>query len=182
MKSSKYQLVIWSLKNTLVKLLPHLSGAIELKQYQYNNMPSDLNMPQWDLDLGIYMITHLISGPPDIYNHNTVVQVSVLPERMQLELCGLICLGTWMLSAHLTHWGKGKMDAILQMTFSNAFPWMKIYEFFLLKTSQDFVPWIRINNIPVLVQIMAWHWPGAKPLSEPMMVSLLTHICVTRAQ
>ena len=27
---------------------------------------------------------------------------------------------------------------------------------------------------------MAWHRPGDKPLSEPMMVSLLTHECVTR--
>ena len=29
---------------------------------------------------------------------------------------------------------------------------------------------------------MAWRWPGDKPLSEPMMVNLLTHICVTRPQ
>ena len=29
---------------------------------------------------------------------------------------------------------------------------------------------------------MAWRRPGAKPLSGPMMVSLLTHICVTRPQ
>ena len=39
-----------------------------------------------------------------------------------------------------------------------------------------------INNIPALVQIMAWRHPGDKPLSEPMMVGLLTHICVTRPQ
>ena len=29
---------------------------------------------------------------------------------------------------------------------------------------------------------MAWRRPGDKPLSEPMMVKLLTHICVTRPQ
>ena len=29
---------------------------------------------------------------------------------------------------------------------------------------------------------MAWRHPGDKPLSEPMMVSLPTHICVTRPQ
>ena len=29
---------------------------------------------------------------------------------------------------------------------------------------------------------MAWRRPGDKPLSEPMMVRLLTHICVTRPQ
>ena len=31
-------------------------------------------------------------------------------------------------------------------------------------------------------QIMAWRQPGDKPLSEPLMVNLLTHICVTRPQ
>ena len=29
---------------------------------------------------------------------------------------------------------------------------------------------------------MAWRRPGDKPLSEPIMVSLLTHICVSRPQ
>ena len=38
------------------------------------------------------------------------------------------------------------------------------------------------QQIPALVQIMAWRLPGNKPLSEPMMVSFLTHICVTRPQ
>ena len=39
-----------------------------------------------------------------------------------------------------------------------------------------------INNIPSLVQIMAWGRPGDKPLSNLMLVSLLTQICVTRPQ
>ena len=52
----------------------------------------------------------------------------------------------------------------------------------LLKISLKFVPKVHINNIPALVQIMAWRRPGDKQLSEPMMVSLLTHICVTRPQ
>ena len=51
-----------------------------------------------------------------------------------------------------------------------------------LKIPLKFVPKVRINNIPALVQIMAWRRPGDKPLSEPMMVSLLTYICVTRPQ
>ena len=50
------------------------------------------------------------------------------------------------------------------------------------KISMKFVPKGPINNIPSLVQIMAWRRPGDKPLSEPMMVSSLTHICVTRPQ
>ena len=51
-----------------------------------------------------------------------------------------------------------------------------------LKISMKFVPQVWINDIPALVQIMPWRWPGNRPLSEPMMVSLLTHICITRPQ
>ena len=51
-----------------------------------------------------------------------------------------------------------------------------------IKFSLKYVPKGPINNVPALVQIMAWRRPGDKPLSEPMMISLLTHICVTRPQ
>ena len=60
--------------------------------------------------------------------------------------------------------------------FLNETEWMSI------KISPKFVPRGPINNIPALVQIMAWRRSGDKPLSELMMVSLLTHICVTRPQ
>ena len=43
-----------------------------------------------------------------------------------------------------------------------------------------FVPKGPINHIPALVQIMAWCWPGDKPLFKPMMVRLQTHMCVTQ--
>ena len=51
-----------------------------------------------------------------------------------------------------------------------------------IKSSLKFVPKGPINNIPSLVLIMAWCRSGNKPLSEPMMVSLLMHICVTPPQ
>ena len=51
-----------------------------------------------------------------------------------------------------------------------------------IEFSLKFVPKGPINNIPASVQIMAWRRPGDKLLSEPVMVSLLTHICVTRPQ
>ena len=51
-----------------------------------------------------------------------------------------------------------------------------------IKISLKFVPKGPINIIPALVQIMAWRRSGDKPLSEPMMVSLPTHICVIRPQ
>ena len=65
---------------------------------------------------------------------------------------------------------------IFKCIFLNENAWIS------LKISLKFVPTVRINNIPALVQIMAWRRPSDKPLSEPMMVSLLTHICVTRPQ
>ena len=52
----------------------------------------------------------------------------------------------------------------------------------LIKVLLKFVPKGPINNILALVQIMAWCRPGDKPLSEPMMVNLLTYKCVTRPQ
>ena len=72
--------------------------------------------------------------------------------------------------------GRHFADAIFECIFVNENVWI------LIEISLKFVPKGPINNIPSLVQIMVWHRPGAKPLSEPMMVSLLTHICVTRPQ
>ena len=51
-----------------------------------------------------------------------------------------------------------------------------------IRISLKFVPVSPINHIPALVQIMACRLAGTKPLSEPMMVSLMTHIWVTRPQ
>ena len=65
---------------------------------------------------------------------------------------------------------------IFKCIFFNENTWISIT--FSLK----FVPKGPINNIPALVQIMAWRRSGDKPLSEPMMVSLTTHICVTQPQ
>ena len=48
------------------------------------------------------------------------------------------------------------------------------------KISLEFVPSSPINNIPPLVQIMAWRQPGDRPLSKPMMINLQTHMCITQ--
>ena len=45
-----------------------------------------------------------------------------------------------------------------------------------------FVPKFPADNKPVPVQVMARHAPGDKLLSEPIMVNLLTLICITRSQ
>ena len=49
-----------------------------------------------------------------------------------------------------------------------------------INISQKFIHEGQTNNIQALVQIMAWCRPGDRPLADPMIVSLLTHICVTR--
>ena len=67
-------------------------------------------------------------------------------------------------------------DDIFKYMFSNENVWIS------LKISLKFIAKVRNNNILALVQIMAWRRPGDKPLSEPMMVNLLRHICVTRPQ
>ena len=46
-----------------------------------------------------------------------------------------------------------------------------------IKNSLKFVRKDPINNIPAMVQIMAWCQSGDKPLPEPMVVKLPTHIC-----
>ena len=67
-------------------------------------------------------------------------------------------------------------DDIFKLIFLNENVWI------LIKILLKFVPKGPINNIPALLQIMAWRWPGDKPLSEPIMVSLLMHICITQSQ
>ena len=67
------------------------------------------------------------------------------------------------ISILLTHWGRDKMADVFQTTFSNGFSYMKIYEFRLIFL---FIPRGPFNNIPALIQIMAWRRPGGKPLSE----------------
>ena len=64
----------------------------------------------------------------------------------------------------LTHWGQGQMAAIFQTTFSNAFPWMKLYEF-RLKFHWILFPgvqltifqhWFRNGLAPARRQAIIW--------------------------
>ena len=67
-------------------------------------------------------------------------------------------------------------DDIFKRIFFNENVWI------LIKISLKFVHKGPIYSIPALVKLMAWRRSGDKPLPEPMMVSLPTHICVTRPQ
>ena len=73
-----------------------------------------------------------------------------------------------------------KKAAIFQTTFSNAFSWMITNECRSRFRRSLFLT--LINNMPALDQAMALRWAGNKPLPKPVMVSLLSHLYVTRPQ
>ena len=74
-------------------------------------------------------------------------------------------------SHFLTHWGRDKMAANILTTFSNV-NFLNENIWISIKISLKSVPKGPIDNIPALVQIMAWRRPGDKPLSEPMMLGI----------
>ena len=84
--------------------------------------------------------------------------------------------GQWVNTLRPRQDGRYFADDVLKCIFWNENVWI------WLKIPLKFVPRGPINNIPALVQIMAWRRPGDKPLSEPMLVFVPTHICVTRPQ
>ena len=90
----------------------------------------------------------------------------------------------WRPQKQLTNLGRVRMAVISLTTFSNVLysleenVWMHIKFHWLL----TIVPTGPINNILALVRIVARRRPGDKPLPEPMLVSLPTHIYVTRPQ
>ena len=83
--------------------------------------------------------------------------------------CAFNTLGPSQIGRHIA-------DDIFRCIYLNENLWISI------KISLKFVLKGQINNIPVLVQIMAWRRPGDKPLCEAMMVNLPTHMCVSRPQ
>ena len=91
-------------------------------------------------------------------------------------LAALLCFDIPVNTLRPRQNGRHSPDDIFKCIFLNENVWISI------KISLKFVPKGSIENIPALVQIMAWRRPGDKPLSELMMVNLLTHICVTRPQ
>ena len=93
----------------------------------------------------------------------------------ETKMCGLGIIA-WVNTLGSRQNGRHFPDDMFKCIFLNENVWITI------KVSLTFVPKGPINNIPALIQIMAWRRSGHKPLPEPMMVSLPTHICITRPQ
>ena len=100
----------------------------------------------------------------------------VLHIRLSCRLNHAYTTYRWLNTLRPRQNGRHFPDNIFKWIFLNENIWISI------NISLKFVPRGLIDNIPTLVQVMAWRRPGDKPLSEPMMVRLPTHICVTRPQ
>ena len=73
-----------------------------------------------------------------------------------------------VVQGHLTPWDRDKWPPFCTRPFQ-----MHFFEWKCMNIDWNFtVPKGPISNISALVQIMAWHPSGDKPLSEPMMASL----------
>ena len=59
----------------------------------------------------------------------TFVFVDVIVNDVSLHTALLIRILVFITYQALTHWGREKMDATSQTTFSSAFSWMKVFEF-----------------------------------------------------
>ena len=52
----------------------------------------------------------------------------------------------------------------------------------LIQIPLKFVPKGKIEKMPALVKVMAWHWVGGKPLPEPLMTTIHDPSGITRQQ
>ena len=147
---------------------------------------SDNNNKQAEM---LDLVGHQLSGghlASQVQEPGNIAQVNTTP------LFFMFCWGN-IIGKHICHHFLTEMrdDAVNTLRlrqngryFTDIFKYIFLNEnvWIWIKISLKFVPKGPINNIPSLVQIMAWRRPGDKPLSEPVMVGLLAHICVARPQ
>ena len=130
-----------------------------------NMIISVMNVALWDME-------QVQSGACNLGQLCSLRLFRLLEPNGVLRLLSLTLLNTLRPGQNGRHFA----DAIFKCIFLNKNVSIPI------KISLKFVPKGPINNIPALVQIMAWRRPGDKPLFEPMMVRLPTYVCVTWPQ
>ena len=120
------------------------------------------------------------SGTLGVYcsRHDTKAHTSQI---IVLWIRNYINLKLWYAITHAAHIeAETKWPPFSRRNFQMFFHGWKWMNFD--KISLKFVPKSPINNIPALVQIMAWRRLGGKPLPEAMMVRLRTHITITAVE
>ena len=108
------------------------------------------------------------------------LRIHVIGNPMNACVCYYLTLADWCLIHFNTlrprQDGRHFTDDIFTCNFFNENCCI------LIKFSQKYVRKGPIDNNAALVQIMTWRRSDDKPLSETMMISLPTHICVIRPQ
>ena len=157
----------WWPNSAVVEIKKNYPGLKFVSMYKWHNDPWQACIVVWrpHKNETCAMIGHFVFTPFSLV-------VLVTSDRLSLEAFVCNCVRSFRPRQNARH----LPDDIFKSTFLNENVWIS------LKISLKFVLEVRINNIPSLVQIMAWRLPGDKPLSEPMMDDSLTHICVTRPQ
>ena len=132
----------------------------------------------------VLWINHLPLEWQPISGYNFPQMIWWYREQYEMKCCFTVkdseTMNQWVKHTHYTGADQARLNTlrprqngchfpvdILKWNFLNENVWI------LIKISLKLVPKVPIKNIPGLVQIMAWRRPGARPLSEPMTVSLL---------
>ena len=104
----------------------------------------------------------------------------VVGSRYELRVDGAESTSSikFMLVNTLRQWQNGCQfpDDIFKCIFLIKNIWISI------KISLKFIPKGPIDNIPALIQIMAWHQPGDQPYQNHWWYRLVMHICISRPQ
>ena len=167
-------LLIWPLGTNFNEIL------IGIHTFSFKKMHLKMSSAKWrPFCLGLNVLKPSVG--PDTYGLRSLVLICVIQPNLHKQWYSFMW---WHIIEHVKATVLNSLrprpnrrhfaDDIFKCIFENENEW------FSPRISLKFVSKVRFNNIPALVQIMAWRRPGDKPLSEPMMVSLLTHICVTR--
>ena len=96
------------------------SSRLTLRFYQVLFMIISISATKSFRNCAQSMVNHMV-------HHNDVTWGLWYPTLLELN-----CFFNWLFRLTLTQWGRDKMSAVLQTTFSNAFSWMKMHEFRLI--------------------------------------------------
>ena len=110
-------------------------------------------------------------------NLNRLLYLLTLLDNYTSKQGAIVCFKYWILNTLRPRQDSRHVaDDDFKRIFLSENVWISI------DISLKFIPKGPIDNIPALAQIMAWCRSGEKPLSEPMVVILPTHTCVTQPQ
>ena len=104
-------------------MTPQVSKTHEWLTYQYINTSDFFRIIRW--------LTHINSrsSQSNLVNSNLwwwwACELAISEPLSTVETQRTLACS----STYLTHWSRDKMDAISQTTFSNAFSWMKMFEY-----------------------------------------------------